>query len=295
MEKREIINTMEKNTITLSIIIPVYNTPIDYFKECLESITKSNIKYSYEVILINDGSTNQELIDFLNQYDEPHTQIIHKKNSGASNTRNIGLENAKGKYILCLDSDDILLSEINYYINYLELHPQYSVAYCDWQLFGDENYRYRPGHFSKFKHIYIGIQPCVCSLFRKDILQKVLPFNINFHTSEDWDFWARVASAGFHFKYLKTPFFLYRKIIDGKSLSQQKGALEHQKEVLTIGKKQFDPHIEITKEEVNKYVINNFSDNKINIIKMLIFIFLPKKLSHLFIKFKIFKNDIVID
>ena len=90
---------MDRNNIDLSIIIPVYNTPLEYLKECLESIIKANIKYFYEIIIINDGSTNDEVVLFLEQYKEKHTYIIHKENTGVSNTRNIGLERAKGEFL----------------------------------------------------------------------------------------------------------------------------------------------------------------------------------------------------
>ena len=70
---------MDRNNIDLSIIIPVYNTPLEYLKECLESIIKANIKYFYEIIIINDGSTNDEVVLFLEQYKEKHTYIFTKR------------------------------------------------------------------------------------------------------------------------------------------------------------------------------------------------------------------------
>ena len=48
----------------LSIITPVYNTPLSFFKEYLKSIKDAKIEYPYEVIIINDGSNNKDLIDF---------------------------------------------------------------------------------------------------------------------------------------------------------------------------------------------------------------------------------------
>lgn len=83
MEKRKNSRTMEKNTlkekIHLSIIIPVYNTPLAFVKECLNSIEEAKIRYTYEIIILNDGSTDTELVSFLKKHQDSHTSIIHKR------------------------------------------------------------------------------------------------------------------------------------------------------------------------------------------------------------------------
>lgn len=278
----------------LSIITPVYNTPLSFFKEYLKSIKDAKIEYPYEVIIINDGSNNKDLIDFLNSISEENIKIFHKENGGASSARNHGLKNAKGDFILCLDADDILLPTINEYLNFLENNPKYSVAYGDWQNFGDNNFRYVPGEFSNFRHIYIELQPHTTSLFRKNILETISGFNEAFQVSEDWDFWARVAVSGFKFKYMKKPLFLWRRIKNGQSLSQQKGNIEKREEILEIGKKQFNSHKEITITSVNDYVIKNFIKNKKHLIKLILQLYFPSVFRFLRKK-NIYKNDIVID
>lgn len=95
----------------LSIIVPIYNSE-KYLETCLNSIV-SQMWENYELILINDGSTdNSGLIcdNFSNIYD--NITVIHKKNEGVSIARNLGLEIAKGKYIVFCDADDIIDKEI---------------------------------------------------------------------------------------------------------------------------------------------------------------------------------------
>ena len=67
---------MEKAAVMdLSIVIPVYNTPQKYLEECLKSIDDSKIGYSYELIFINDGSTDENILQFLHQIDLKNAKI----------------------------------------------------------------------------------------------------------------------------------------------------------------------------------------------------------------------------
>lgn len=88
-----------------SIIIPVYNVE-EYLHDCLNSILKQSFK-DYEIICINDGSTDKSL-EILNEYQKviPGFIIINQENQGPSSARNKGILEAKGKYILFVDSDD---------------------------------------------------------------------------------------------------------------------------------------------------------------------------------------------
>ena len=97
---------MDKNR--LSIIIPVYNAE-DYLDRCLQSILEQEFM-SYEVILVDDGSTDSSpLICDRYSSTDPRFRTVHKPNGGVSSARNMGLELAKGEYIMFLDSDDTLL------------------------------------------------------------------------------------------------------------------------------------------------------------------------------------------
>ena len=93
----------------VSFVIPVYNVE-KFLKDCLDSIL--NQKYDInkiEIILINDGSKDNSL-EICKNYENKYNNIklIDKKNEGVSVARNVGIENAEGKYILILDSDDFI-------------------------------------------------------------------------------------------------------------------------------------------------------------------------------------------
>lgn len=92
-------------TPCVSIIIPVYNVE-QYIEECIKSVIKQSLQ-NIEIIIVNDG-TRDNSINIIRKYIESDKRIklIDKKNGGLSSARNVGLDVAKGEYILFLDSDD---------------------------------------------------------------------------------------------------------------------------------------------------------------------------------------------
>lgn len=96
---------MKSMNCTYSIIIPIFNCKL-YLNRCIDSILNQNYD-DFEVILINDGSTDgsEKICEAYKKKDRRVT-FITKANTGVSDSRNIGLKEARGKYILFLDSDD---------------------------------------------------------------------------------------------------------------------------------------------------------------------------------------------
>ncbi len=91
--------------IDVSIIVPIYNTE-EYLEKCIESLLNQTYR-NIEIILINDGSTdNSEQI--IKQYNDSRIVYISKENEGIGKTRNLGIQIAKGKYIMFIDSDDYI-------------------------------------------------------------------------------------------------------------------------------------------------------------------------------------------
>lgn len=93
---------------SISIIVPVYNVE-DYLADCLNSILEQTYQ-EYELILVDDGSTDNSL-KIAQQYVDKFPDRIFlytKKNEGPGLARNLGIEKAKGKYLLFIDSDDVV-------------------------------------------------------------------------------------------------------------------------------------------------------------------------------------------
>lgn len=94
----------------VTIIVPIYNAE-KYLKECIESLLNQTLK-EIEIILINDGSTDNSRLIIDNYKNVENVKIIHKSNEGVSKTRNLGLSLATGEYILNVDSDDFIDSKM---------------------------------------------------------------------------------------------------------------------------------------------------------------------------------------
>ena len=94
----------------VTIIIPVYNTK-QYLEECVNSVTGQTYR-NLEILLIDDGSTDgsAELCDELARRDS-RVRVLHKENGGVASARNSGIDEAIGKYVMFLDSDDWLSKE----------------------------------------------------------------------------------------------------------------------------------------------------------------------------------------
>ncbi|MHB8131386.1 MAG: glycosyltransferase family 2 protein [Mobilitalea sp.] len=102
----------------ISIIIPVYNTDETYLRKCLDSVAGQTFQ-DIQAIIVDDGSKN-DAGKICDEYAEkfPIFKILHIKNQGVSNARNIGMKEALGEYLMFLDSDDWL--DVNLCSNLVE-------------------------------------------------------------------------------------------------------------------------------------------------------------------------------
>lgn len=123
----------------LSIVIALYNTEL-YIEKCIRSIYEGNPLdgKDFEVIVINDGSTDNSKVIVESLLDEyANLKLVNKENGGQSSARNIGFDMAGGTYLFCLDSDDFIdakaLCEALEYccINELDMLPISYAMYDD--------------------------------------------------------------------------------------------------------------------------------------------------------------------
>ncbi|MDY3337629.1 glycosyltransferase family 2 protein [Riemerella anatipestifer] len=134
----------------ISVIVPVYNAE-NYVEECLRSISNQTYR-NIEIIVINDGSTDSSgaICDRYAMTDS-RVRVIHKSNGGLSNTRNVGIENAKGEYISFVDNDDIVhpqFLEVLYRLQYFIGADIVCCKYC--RFFNSEEISKNSHYIMKF-------------------------------------------------------------------------------------------------------------------------------------------------
>lgn len=98
---------MEREQELISVIIPVYNIK-EYLERCVDSVLAQTWG-RLEILLVDDGSTDgtEKLVDELRKKDS-RIRVFHKPNGGSSSARNLGISEAKGKYLGFVDSDDFI-------------------------------------------------------------------------------------------------------------------------------------------------------------------------------------------
>jgi len=105
IKKNELVKYEQINLYPkISVIIPVFNGE-KYIRSCIESVLRQNLK-DLEILIIDDGSTDQTY-SILKHYDDKRIRVFNQENLGSGPSRNKGIDNAKGKYIAFIDSDDI--------------------------------------------------------------------------------------------------------------------------------------------------------------------------------------------
>lgn len=113
----------------ISVIIPVYNTE-KYLDKCVESFINQTFR-NIEIILVDDGSIDNSpfICDEFAKKDS-RIKVIHKKNGGLSDARNVGIENVSGNLITFFDSDDFVDSDYIEYLYNLKNKYKTDVSVC---------------------------------------------------------------------------------------------------------------------------------------------------------------------
>lgn len=197
--------------MNLSIIIPYYNA-YEYIEECIGSVLAYKGKYSYEIIIINDGSIDLISLKKLNEIVIKYPCItLEQENKGPGAARNLGVKHCKGEYLLFLDSDNKIKEDyIDKALGILENDNSISVVYSRPHFFGvgeRKLYEVKPFDSNDLLHEnFIDM----CSFVRKSKFEEVNGFREDFRIWEDWDLWLSIYEKGGRFHFLDDFCFYYR-------------------------------------------------------------------------------------
>ena len=195
----------------ISIIIPCFNQG-NYLDDALQSVSKYEDKSIYEIIIVNDGSTDSTTISILRQLSAKGYTIIDQANKGLGAARNAGIKAASGKYILPLDSDNKIKPEyISEGIKLLNNDSTLDVVYGNAEYFGEKFGIWESGEFN-LQRLMIENYIDACAVMRKSTWEKVRGYDENMPVMgyEDWDLWLRIAFQNGKFQYVNKILFDYR-------------------------------------------------------------------------------------
>lgn len=215
----------------ISVIIPCYNSG-EFLLEAIESVEKYHDKNVYEIIVVNDGSTEEDTLVLLNELKKNSYNVIHQENKGPAAARNTGVINSHGKFLLFLDSDNkVRPAYITKGIEILSKKKEVGIVYGNPIFFGGNSDRhFKPKEFD-LKSILHGNYIDVCTVTRREVWEEVGGFDENRDlTQEDWEFWIRVGKTKWKFFYIDEPMFDYRIRDDShvtKSKSQYNNLLKY--------------------------------------------------------------------
>jgi glycosyltransferase involved in cell wall biosynthesis len=193
----------------VSIIITCYNLGA-YLEEALGSALSQSYP-DFEVLLVDDGSTDAETIALLDRLPtHPRLRVLRTPNQGVARARNCGISAASGVYILPLDADDrITPAYLAHAVPILDQCSEVGFVGCHYRTFGERQDEYTASSYSLPALLVENTVP-IASVFRREAWQKIGGYCPELNSIEDWDLWIGMLEAGYTGHVLPNMFFEYR-------------------------------------------------------------------------------------
>jgi GT2 family glycosyltransferase/glycosyltransferase involved in cell wall biosynthesis len=194
----------------ITVVIPVHNN-FEYLEEALASVYEQTHP-SWEIVVVDDGSTDPAAVAFLDTLDRPRLRMVRQGNTGLPGARNAAMKLARGEFLIPLDSDDELGPEyMSRLLAALRQEPDAGFAHCLARLHGDIDAVWIPRPFNPYWQL---IENAVvgCVLMRASAWESVGGYDETMTSgNEDWEMWLRLTKAGWGQVRLEEPLFLYRR------------------------------------------------------------------------------------
>jgi O-antigen biosynthesis protein len=216
----------------ISVITPVFNTPVQRLKEAVESVLAQAYE-NWELVLVDDASTATELLRMLPRVAERDQRVVVinlRKHGGISAASNHGLALARGEWVTFLDHDDVLEPDALFRIvELLQKHPEADLIYSDEDKLGDDGFEaplFKPDWSPDFflSCNYLGHLTAV----RRHVLQKAGGFRSQFDSAQDYDLFFRVIEQTSRIHHIPRVLYHWRRSESSSAISvrQKPGQLE---------------------------------------------------------------------
>lgn len=197
------------NKPLVSIVTPCYNDA-HYIHLPIESVLNQPYE-NFEMIIVDDGSTNTETLQILKQIRHPKISIIRQENKGLPSARNTGIRAARGEYILPIDADDKITPIcLTRSVEVLNSRPDVAMVYGNYRTFGNEERFIATGKFNTYRILFSNYF-VVCSMYRRSAWEDVGGYTESLEGFADWEFWIKFIEKGWLLEKVKEILFMYHK------------------------------------------------------------------------------------
>jgi glycosyltransferase involved in cell wall biosynthesis len=194
---------------SVSIVITCYNLG-EYLEEAIQSALDQTYP-DVEVLVVDDGSTDQRTIEVLDRL-QSHSRlrILRTPNQGVARARNLGFSQARGEYILPLDADDRIKPEyVARAAEVLDSQPLVGFVGCHYRIFGEREGTCAPDAYGLPNLLVENVVP-IASLMRRSCWEEVGGYCPELNSIEDWDLWIGILERGHAGSVLRETLFEYR-------------------------------------------------------------------------------------
>lgn len=198
------------NTPLISVVIPCYNDGA-YLPETISRLRQQTFK-DFEIIIVNDGSTDEHTFSVLEDLSKQNITVLHKENGRMSSARNWGAKHARGTYIAALDADDYFdPTFFEKAIPILAEQPNTAVVTSYIQLFGAFKKVAKPRGGNEFNFLFSNQCPA-CAIVRKKCWDAVGGYDEAMRNGyEDWEFYIRITQQGWTIHVIREKLLYYRQ------------------------------------------------------------------------------------
>lgn len=215
----------------VTVYIPVHNYG-KFLRQAIKSVLAQRYE-DWELIVINDGSTDQTLHVLKSYSQHPKITIVHQQRKGLTVSNNVALRMARGEYIIRLDADDYFdENALLVLANVLDTHPEVGLVYSDYYLvneLGDVLEIVRRKKVREEVQLLDLPAHGACTMIRRSCLLALGGYSENTDRQDGYDLWIRVVNR-YHVYNVNLPLFYYRRhgknlTRDGKSLLAARHAI----------------------------------------------------------------------
>ena len=227
----------------VSIITPVFNTPVRWLRECIESVLTQTYE-NWELILIDDHSTDPETLRCLTELAASDSRIIlakDEKRRGISAASNRGIALAQGDWVGFLDHDDLLEPDALFQnVKWLQKHPEADLIYSDEDKLTERGFDspifkpdWSPDYFLSCNYV------CHFTLIRRELIKQVGGFRSKFDGAQDYDLFLRVIEQTNRIDHIPRVLYHWRR-----TLTSTADNVQCKPEMLQAGRLALEGHLE---------------------------------------------------